>query len=155
MKHYITQLRDDANDYWFSHYGAEATVHPNIEWKDSSYHNDACPSICADLDGDGEWFVQLFAFESIEAAKAEGFDEVYGLTVKVSGVDCYGYHDFDMVTNDRNKAIKKAIEAAIDLQAQHLRRGVEHEGVWIEDRTKSPCGRFDLTPEQSEETYGK
>ena len=61
MKHYITQLRDDANDYWFSHYGAEATVHPNIEWKDSSYHNDACPSICADLDGNAEWYVQLFA----------------------------------------------------------------------------------------------
>jgi len=33
--------------------------------------------------------------------------------------------------------------------------GFEHDGVWIEDRTKSPCGRFDLTPEQSDETYGK
>ena len=59
MKHYITQLRDDAND---------STVHPNIEWKDSSYHNDACPSICADLDGNAEWYVQLFAFENIEEA---------------------------------------------------------------------------------------
>jgi hypothetical protein len=41
------------------------------------------------------------------------------------------------------------------LQAEHLKRGgFEHEGVWIEDSTKSPCGRFDLTPEQQRETYG-
>jgi len=32
--------------------------------------------------------------------------------------------------------------------------GFEHEGIWIEDSTKSPCGRFDLTPEQQRETYG-
>ena len=152
MKHYITQLRDDANDYWFSHYGAEATVHPNIEWRDSSYHNDACPSICADLDGNAEWYVQLFAFESIEAAKAEGFDEIYGITVSSSDECNYS----EWTGNDRNQAIKNAIDYACHLQAQHLRHGgFEHEGVWIEDRTKSPCGRFDLTPEQSEETYGK
>jgi hypothetical protein len=33
--------------------------------------------------------------------------------------------------------------------------GFEFEGIWITDRTKSPCGRFDLTPEQSDELYGK
>tara|TARA_R110000823_G_C15663001_1_gene472302 strand:- start:28 stop:456 length:429 start_codon:yes stop_codon:yes gene_type:complete len=142
MKHYITQLRDDAND---------STVHPNIEWKDSSYHNDACPSICADLDGNAEWYVQLFAFENIEEAKAEGFDEIYGITVSSSDECNYS----EWAGSNRNQAIKKAIDYACDLQRQHLRRGVEHEGVWIEDRTKSPCGRFDLTPEQSEETYGK
>ena len=32
--------------------------------------------------------------------------------------------------------------------------GFEHEGMWVTDRTKSPCGRFDLTPEQSREIYG-
>lgn len=32
--------------------------------------------------------------------------------------------------------------------------GFEHDGVWITDHTKSPCGRFDLTPEQSKATYG-
>lgn len=33
--------------------------------------------------------------------------------------------------------------------------GFEFEGVWITDITKTPCGRFDLSPEQSEELYGK
>jgi len=33
--------------------------------------------------------------------------------------------------------------------------GFEHEGTWITDRTKSPCGRFELTPEESEKLYGK
>lgn len=32
--------------------------------------------------------------------------------------------------------------------------GFEHNGVWIADPTKSPCGRFDLTPEQSQKEYG-
>lgn len=33
--------------------------------------------------------------------------------------------------------------------------GFEFEGIWITDRRKSPCGRFDLTPEQADELYGK
>lgn len=33
--------------------------------------------------------------------------------------------------------------------------GFEFEGIWITDRTKSPCGRFDLTPEEADELYGK
>jgi hypothetical protein len=33
--------------------------------------------------------------------------------------------------------------------------GFEFEGVWITDRYKSPCGRFDLTEEQSKELYGE
>jgi len=33
--------------------------------------------------------------------------------------------------------------------------GFEFEGIWITDRMKSPCGRFDLTPEQADELYGK
>lgn len=33
--------------------------------------------------------------------------------------------------------------------------GFEFDGIWITDKTKSPCGRFDLTPEQAAELYGK
>jgi hypothetical protein len=33
--------------------------------------------------------------------------------------------------------------------------GFEFDGVWITDRYKSPCGRFVLTQEQSDELYGK
>ena len=33
--------------------------------------------------------------------------------------------------------------------------GFEFDGIWITDRTKTPCGRFDLSPEQSDEMYGK
>jgi len=32
--------------------------------------------------------------------------------------------------------------------------GFEFEGMWITDRMKSPCGRFELTPEQADELYG-
>lgn len=31
----------------------------------------------------------------------------------------------------------------------------EFEGVTITDRNKSPCGRFDLTPEESKDLYGE
>jgi len=33
--------------------------------------------------------------------------------------------------------------------------GFEYDGTWITDRTKSPCGRFDLSPEQADNLYGK
>jgi len=33
--------------------------------------------------------------------------------------------------------------------------GFEFEGIWILDRTHSPCGRFDLTPEEADNLYGK
>jgi len=142
MKHFITQLKDDAND---------STVHPNIEWTDSSYHNDACPSISADLDGNGEWYVQLFSFGTLEAAKAEGFDEIYAITISVQGNCDYSAY----AGNNRNKAIKAAIDYACELQEKHLRcGGFEHEGTWVEDRTKSLCGRFDLTEEESKALYG-
>ena len=32
--------------------------------------------------------------------------------------------------------------------------GFEHDGVWINDKMKSPCGRFDLTEEESIKLYG-
>jgi hypothetical protein len=36
-----------------------------------------------------------------------------------------------------------------------MNEGFEFDGMWITDRTKSPCGRFDLSPEQADELYGK
>ena len=59
---------------------------------------------------------------------------------------------------DRNTAIAFAIAKAIQIENEWVPiiqdDGFEHEGVWVTDRTKSPCGRFDLTPEQSREIYG-
>jgi len=34
------------------------------------------------------------------------------------------------------------------------REEFEHDGIMITDRTKSPCGRFDLTDEESDKLYG-
>jgi len=153
MAHFITELRDEANDY---------TTHPNIEWINSSYGNDACPSIMFDLDNDNEWYVQLFAFEDKEAAEAEGFDFIYATKlVKEGEIDWH--NELNWTGDDKAEALRVAIAMAEQLQAEHLRLGqllknlgdgLEHEGVWIEDGTKSPCGRFDLTPEQQRETYG-
>lgn len=153
MEHFITKLRDEANDY---------TTHPNIEWTNSSYCNDACPSIMFDLDNDNEWYVQLFAFEDKEAAEAEGFDFIYATKmVKEGEIDWH--NELNWTGDDMAEALRVAIAMAEQLQAEHLRLGqllenlnggFEHEGIWIEDSTKSPCGRFDLTPEQQRETYG-
>ena len=60
---------------------------------------------------------------------------------------------------DRNTAIAFAIAKAIQIDKEwvpvDVEDGFEHEGMWITDRTKSPCGRFELTPEESEKLYGK
>lgn len=55
---------------------------------------------------------------------------------------------------DRNTAIAFAIGHAVKIY-NDLDKAFEHEGTWITDRTKSPCGRFELTPEESEKLYGK
>jgi hypothetical protein len=150
MTHYITKLRDDANN---------RTQHPNVEWFDSSYHNDACDSISADVDSEGEWYVQLFAFESKEAAQVEEFDAIYATRIVKNGEDDW-HNPLVIATDDMSEALSIAIEAAEKMQGEYLAHkaqdgGFEYDGVWIEDRTKSPCGRFDLTPEQSDEIYGK
>ena len=59
---------------------------------------------------------------------------------------------------DRNTAIAFAIAKALQIDSEWVRNdvehGFEHYGSWITDRSKSPCGRFDLTPEESEKLYG-
>ena len=61
---------------------------------------------------------------------------------------------------DREIAIAHALSVATKIETEwvpveHLDHGFEHEGLWITDRTKSPCGRFDLTAEESDKLYGK
>lgn len=36
-----------------------------------------------------------------------------------------------------------------------MQDGFYFGGIWILDRTKSPCGRFDLTPDEADNLYGK
>lgn len=56
----------------------------------------------------------------------------------------------------------ESLEQAQDILLEQLSMDVrnddaeafEFEGVTITDRNKSPCGRFDLTPEESKDLYG-
>ena len=126
MTHYITQLKDDAN---------AITEHPNIEWIDSSYHNDACASIMAEFDDMAENYVQLFAFENIEEAKVDGFNEVYAITTRRNG-SC----DYDgFVTNDRNEAINKAIKLANEMQADLLKPYFDSDDVCRNGKPIADC----------------
>jgi len=57
----------------------------------------------------------------------------------------------------------ESLEQAQDILLEQLSMDVrkddaeafEFEGVTITDRNKSPCGRFDLTPEESKDLYGE
>ena len=79
----------------------------------------------------------------------------FRVTVSVNG-------EFDTVYEgaDRNTAIAFAIAKAVQVENEWVPviidedDGFEHDGQWITDRTKSPCGRFDLTEEESLKTYG-
>ena len=88
-------------------------------------------------------------------------DEYYGLhfpmfTVIVS---VNGEKDTVYEGGDRNTAIAFAIAKAVQIHNEWIPNdveyGFEHDGQWITDRTKSPCGRFDLTAEESDKLYGK
>ena len=133
-----------------------------ITWENSSYNNDACGSIMYNHDNDSETYVQLFAFET----KADAIEELgeehgtqYSIKVSVNGeIDYTSWHG-----DDREEAMVQAIieaEKMMSMDAENVptiedeEDGFEHEGMWVTDRTKSPCGRFDLTPEQSREIYG-
>ena len=98
-------------------------------------------------------------FETLEDMKAEGFDKRFGVVVTKDGE---GSYDLDFATNRKSKAIAYAVQRAKELQDEQdvkdyeaeCAKGVEWQGVWIEDRTMSPCGRFHLTEEQSVALYG-
>ena len=63
-------------------------------------------------------------------------------------------------TNDEDEAIAEAVKLAKQMHNEFMpvveedQDGFEHEGMWITDRMMSPCGRFELTEEQSKEIYG-
>ena len=80
-------------------------------------------------------------------------ESVYFVITSVNGSRTHVY-----IGENRNTAIAFAIAKAIQIENEwvpnDVEHGFEHEGVWVTDRTKSPCGRFDLTPEQSREIYG-
>ena len=69
-----------------------------------------------------------------------------------------GDHDVVYDGDSREQAIKIAIAKTVQIHKEWIpndvEHGFEHEGQWITDRTKSPCGRFDLTEEESNELYG-
>ena len=73
-------------------------------------------------------------------------------------VSVNGERDTVYEGKDRNTAIAFAIAKAVQIEDEwvpnDVEHGFEHEGMWITDRTKSPCGRFDLTEEESLKTYG-
>jgi len=137
---------------------AEVNAASSNDWINSSYNNDACGSVMFELTDDGENYVQLFAFENKEDAVlelGEGGTQ-YSITVCKNGE-----HDYTIWEDDsRDEAIQRAALFAVKLREEYVptiedeEDGFEHEGVWVTDRTKSPCGRFDLTPEQSREIYG-
>lgn len=138
---------------------ANAIADGIVTFTNSSWHNDACGSIMCEISNDDETYVQLFAFETLEDMKAENFDKRYGVVVTKNGE---GEYDLDFATNRKSKAIAYAVQRAKELQDEQdvkdyeaeCAKGFEWEGVWIEDRTMSPCGRFHLTEEQSIALYG-
>ena len=119
-----------------------------MKWVNSSYNNDATGSVMFELTDDGDNYVQLFAFETTDDAVRELGDEgkQYGISVCRNGATTYdGWEG-----SDREEAMVQAIIEAEKLQSMCF----EHEGVMLTDRTKSPCGRFDLSIEESEALYG-
>jgi len=90
----------------------EQTTDKSIEWKDSCYHNDTCGSVCFNLDETGENYVQLWAFHNDHEAKRE--DMLQYLAVSYRNGQENG--DLFYITDDRQQAIKHAIEIAHNLK---------------------------------------
>tara|TARA_R100001440_G_scaffold20918_2_gene34629 strand:- start:23 stop:253 length:231 start_codon:yes stop_codon:yes gene_type:complete len=72
------------------------------------------------------------------------------------------YRYLTKVCKDGKRRLIETIKP-IPLAAQKLlglenvprkREEFEHDGIMITDRTKSPCGRFDLNDEESDKLYG-
>lgn len=140
---YHNQLAEDATS---------TATSLNIKWGNSSWHNDACGSILCDIDASAETYVQLFAFEDEEDMKAEGFEDLFAVVTYEQGEVTKEWQG-----NDRKQALAIANAYALAL-LNNLNKakeeGFEHDGIWIADKMKSPCGRFDLTEEESIKLYG-
>ena len=128
-----------------------ATKSENVKWSDFTYHNDTCASIGVNICNDTETYVQLHAFADAEEMKKESFTTMYHLTVSVDGEI---YDDQCQPFDSREDAIKEAVGCAEQLKEMYS-PCFEFDGIMITDRTKSPCGRFDLTEKESKELYGE
>ena len=84
-----------------------------VTFTNSSWHNDACGSIMFELSNDAETYVQLFAFETLEDMKAEGFTERFSVLVMKEGNPDY---ELDLMTNNEAEAIAYAVQQAKDMQ---------------------------------------
>tara|TARA_Y100001972_G_scaffold8544_1_gene9005 strand:+ start:56 stop:505 length:450 start_codon:yes stop_codon:yes gene_type:complete len=146
MTDFYTKLKDDLN--------AVETDYP-MRWVGSSYGNDACGSVTLNICDTSETYVQLFAFEFPEEAIAEELTQ-FSITTFINGEPNYTAWE----GNDYQEAVDCAVEYAKAIWKEWVPviidedDGFEHEGQWITDRTKSPCGRFDLTEEESNKLYG-
>ena len=84
-----------------------------VTFTNSSWHNDACGSIMFEVGRGGENYIRLFAFETEEDMKAEGFEDRFC-------VSWYEQNDFSEVhsfmTSDENEAIAYAIKLAKEMQ---------------------------------------
>ena len=87
------------------------------DWKDSSYSNDECRSICFYTDNDNETYVYLHAFETKEEAQSVNDD------MKQFSVNAYvgGDSTFSEAFDDEDDAIKSAI---IQAHAQWVEHGL-------------------------------
>ena len=79
----------------------------------------------------------------------EEYGTQYSITVSVNGEIDYTSWDGD----DREEAMVQAIIEAEKMMSMDADTGCEHDGQWITDITKSPCGRFDYTVEESVKEY--
>tara|TARA_R110001583_G_scaffold111158_1_gene260222 strand:+ start:424 stop:858 length:435 start_codon:yes stop_codon:yes gene_type:complete len=103
---FIKELIQDTNKQSEGYYTSD------IQWMDSTYHNDVCGSICFDLDENGETYVQMWAFHNNEEAKREGFEEKYSIVTYENGDE---KEDSHLVTNNRQEAIAYALESVSTL----------------------------------------
>ena len=124
-----------------------------MRWTESSYANDACGSVMLDIDEEGETYVQMFAFETAEEAAAEDLKQ-YSITTFMNGEPNYTAWEGD----NYEDALSAAVEYANYIWENHAPskkdEGFDYGGIWITDRTKTPCGRIDLTEEESVQMYG-
>ena len=71
-------------DYLMTYYNdlmnkANTVADGIVTFTNSSWHNDACGSIMFEISNDDETYVQLFAFETDEDMKAEGFEDRFSV----------------------------------------------------------------------------
>jgi hypothetical protein len=102
IKELIQEINEQSDGYYSS---------PK-QWENSSYHNDTCGSVCFNYNNDTETYVQMWAFHNNEEAKREGFEEKYSIVTYQNGDED---EDSYLVTNNRQEAIRYALECVSDL----------------------------------------